>query len=182
MTLIAVPLVVAGCGGPASATVTPGSSPPSPTASLPPGTPSETATPEPVSSTGDPDGATLANGRHPAHIMTVDAETQTVTVDVVQFLTGEAAAEAAREDGAPEVPPPNDYWVRNTNPVLRELPVTAGAAITVNTLAGAESGSSAQDVSRTLDELSVTDGLADAVFWLTVEDGQVTEVAEQYLP
>ena len=62
----------------------------------------------------------------------VDPAVGAVTVDVIQFLTdGDAAARAAGEDGA-EVPPPNDYYIRNTSSRLRILRVASGAPITVN--------------------------------------------------
>jgi hypothetical protein len=70
------------------------------------------------------------------------------TVDVVQFLTGAAAARAAGEDNA-EVPPPNDYYIRNTNPQLRTLPVASDAPITINVHAAQESGSSTKDIPKT---------------------------------
>ena len=58
---------------------------------------------------------------------------------MVQLLTGEAAVSAAREDSG-EVPPPNDYWVRNENDLLRTLPVSTDARVVTNTLTSAETG------------------------------------------
>ena len=55
----------------------------------------------------------------------VDPAVGAVTVDVIQFLTGDAAARAAGEDV--EVPPPNDYYIRNTSSRLRILRVASGA-------------------------------------------------------
>jgi hypothetical protein len=66
-----------------------------------------------------------------ADLVRVDPAARAVTVDVIQFLTGDAAARAAAEDGA-EVPPPNDYYIRDASSRLRTLPTAPGAPITVN--------------------------------------------------
>jgi hypothetical protein len=138
-----------------------------------------TPTPSP-SAAATPDG-TLTNGKHPGYLTGVDVSNRTVTVDVVQFFTGDAATNAAREDGAAEVPPPNDYWIRNANPLLRTLPVSADATITVNVLAGETSGDSAKDVPVTLQQLAGYH-LANHLFWVTVDGGTITKIAEQFLP
>jgi len=80
------------------------------------------------------------------------------------------------------VPPPNDYWIRNVNPMLRTLDVTAGAKITVNTLTAEETGDSTEDVVVDLERLAGFDGLEHHLFWVTVADGEVTRIREQYLP
>jgi hypothetical protein len=125
--------------------------------------------------------AALADGRHAVVVTEVDAGARLVTVDVVQFLTGDAAAKAAKEDGG-ESPPPNDYWIRNANPKLRTLAVLAGAKITVNTLAADETGSSTQDVRTSLTRLAAYGDLSGRLFQVTVRGGKVIGLAEQYLP
>jgi hypothetical protein len=111
----------------------------------------------------------------------VDVDGRKLTIDVVQFFTGSAAADAAKQDGAAEVPPPNDYWIRNANKLLRTLPIATDATITVNTLAGETSGDSAKDVSVTLAQLAGYN-LANHLFWVTVDNGTITKIAEQFLP
>ncbi|HET9006471.1 MAG TPA: hypothetical protein VFQ04_07125 [Actinomycetes bacterium] len=124
----------------------------------------------------------LADGRHPVYLKTVDPDQQTITFDLIQFFTGEAATKAAAEDGQ-ESPPPNDYYIRNVNPRLRTLPVRSDAPITVNVLAAPSTGSSTKDVSVTLDELAgYFPNSGTAPFWITVDQGQVTKVAQQFLP
>ena len=123
-----------------------------------------------------------ADGRHPVYLKTVDPGRQTITFDLIQFFAGEAATKAAAEDGQ-ESPPPNDYYIRNVNPRLRTLPVRSDAPITVNVLAAQSTGSSTKDVSVTLDELaSYFPNSGTAPFWITVEQGQVTKAAQQFLP
>jgi len=59
----------------------------------------------------------------------------TVTIDIAELLTGDAAVTAAIEDGAlepGETSIDNDYYVRNKNPKLRT--VTVGPTAPVNVL------------------------------------------------
>jgi hypothetical protein len=124
----------------------------------------------------------LADGRHPVLIKTVDAQGRRITFDLIQFLTGEAAIKAAAEDHQ-ESPPPNDYYIRNVNPRLRTLPVRSGAPITVNNLAYQESGNSTKNVTVTLAKLaSLMPKQGGPPIWITVQNGQVTKIAEQFVP
>jgi hypothetical protein len=122
----------------------------------------------------------LEDGRHLVLIKTVDPGRRTVTFDLLQWFEGEAAAKAAAEDGE-ESPPPNDYYIRNVNPRLRTLPVAADAPITVSSLAS--SANPTKDTPVTLAQLAgyFPTNVADP-FWITVERGQVTGIAQQYLP
>ena len=142
-----------------------------------------TAAPAPTVSVPTPsEPVVLANGRHPVYLKTVDPDRQTITLDLIQFFTGDAATKAAAEDGE-ESPPPNDYYIRNVNPRLRTLPVAADAPITVNVLAAQTTGSATKDVSVTLAKLaSYFPNSGTPPFWITVEQGQVTRIAQQYLP
>jgi len=124
----------------------------------------------------------LADGRHPVFVTRVNASTRTLTFDLIQFLTGDDAIRAAAEDHQ-ESPPPNDYYIRNVNPRLRTLPVRPGAPVTVNTLAWNETGSSTTTVPVSLAKLA--DLLPQAwspPFWVTVRNGQVVRIAEQFVP
>jgi hypothetical protein len=149
------------------------------------GTPATTAAPAPAptaagAATTEP--AVLADGRHPVYIKTVDPGRRTITFDLIQFFTGDAAAKAAAEDGE-ESPPPNDYYIRNVNPRLRTLPVRAGAPITVNVLAAQSTGSATKDVPVTLEKLaSYFPNSGTPPFWITVQQDEVTEMAQQYVP
>ena len=82
--------------------------------------------------------------------------------------------------GGAEVPPPNDYHVRNADKRLRTLSVAPGAPATVNVHAG--SGSSATDTPTTLGRLAGTAGLRDGLFRVTLTGDRVTRLAELYLP
>jgi hypothetical protein len=80
------------------------------------------------------------------------------------------------------VPPPNDVWIRNENPLLRTLPVLPRAPVVTNTLTAAQTGSATRDVRVTLRRLARLPQVARALFWVSVQDGTVTALREQYLP
>jgi hypothetical protein len=132
----------------------------------------------------------LEDGRHPTFLADLDVTARAVTFDLIQFLTGDEAIAAYEEDvpDDPDPGPPNDYWIRNVNPRLRTLPIAPDATVTVVRL-GEPSG--ADGVPWTLDELPAHLALGTDVpagrlgsnpFWLTVEDGVVVAIDEQYLP
>lgn len=137
------------------------------------------------------DGAALLeDGRHPVFLAELDGEARTVTVDLIQFLTGQEAADAYAEDvpDDPDPGPPNDYWIRNESTELRTLPIAEDVTVSVIRLGEA---SSAEGEPWTLEGLP--DHLAEQVgapdgqlgwspWWLTVEDGVVVAIEEQYLP
>ena len=126
----------------------------------------------------------FADGRHPARITAVDPRGEQLTFDVVQFFSGDAATEAARADGSPDLPPPNDHWIRNVNPRLRTLPVAPDAPVTVNTLSSTETGSATSNSTISLSKLASYEDVrvSYSLFWVTTRDGAVTGIAEQFLP
>jgi hypothetical protein len=98
--------------------------------------------------------------------------------DLACWFSGDAASAAAAEDGE-ESPPPNDYYVRNQNTQVRELPVDGATTVTWY-----PSGDPNDDVTGTfedwavfLDERGFTLGV-----WVTVEDGVVSGIEEQWVP
>jgi hypothetical protein len=134
-----------------------------------------------------PAGSSLATfdssqGTYAAHVAMFDVETLLLSFDVVQWLSGEAAAEAYHRDH-PDDPegPPNDYYVVNESNRLRSSPVAEDATVFLVRL----SADSNADVSPgTLDELAshLTDGDPDGVYWLTFDSDGIVEVCEQYRP
>jgi hypothetical protein len=143
--------------------------------------PTTTTSLPPISTPPEPT-TDLADGRHPVHITTVAAADRKLTVDVIQFLTGDAAARAAAEDGE-ESPPPNDYYVRNVNPRLRTLPVAVDAPVTLNALL-VEETRDGTDRSVTFDRLAsfAPERLRVAIVWITLEGGTITAIEEQFVP
>jgi hypothetical protein len=89
--------------------------------------PSPSAAPTPPSPSAEPvpDPHALADGVYPTFVRAVDVEGATITVDVLQVFVGEAEQHrAAIEDGVEwEYFKYDPVYIRNENPLLRELPV-----------------------------------------------------------
>ena len=131
-----------------------------------------------AASTGQPsEAAQLDNGRHPVLVKRVTMAGRTVTVDLVQWFTGEAAAKAAAEDGK-ESPPPNDYYIRNVNPRLRTLPLATNARLTLTAQTAGQGGSDPVQV----DLARLAASGRNHLFWATVQGGRIQRLEEQYLP
>ena len=92
--------------------------------------------------------------------------------DLARFLTG-AEAEAAAAERGDEVN--NDYYIVNENPRLRTL--IAGGDTVVRVLEGGTPDLVATNVADFAVERS-----PDAGFWVTIEDGIVTEIEQQFVP
>jgi hypothetical protein len=107
--------------------------------------------------------------------------------DYAQFLTGQAAADAAEAAGD-ESPPPNDYYVVNANPRLRTLPLAATVIVRLTTEPGVgplDGGyaSSVTELSKILaSDTEETASLRANGYWLTLVNGVVTRIEEQYTP
>lgn len=150
--------------------------------------PAVTAAPAPKApaSTGAPVASqpvVLSDGRHPVRITTVDPDLRTVTFDLIQLYWGDDEAHEAAKDHQ-ESPPPNDYYIRNSNPRLRTLPVWADAPITCNTLTAGYTGSATKNIRLPLWRLAIVMQAThhSPPFWITVHHGQVVKIAEQYVP
>ncbi|MFU8840666.1 MAG: hypothetical protein ACNA8R_08060 [Nitriliruptoraceae bacterium] len=138
---------------------------------------------------GEPDAARptdLADGRHAVLLHAADLPGRSLTVDVIQFLTGEEARIAYAEDH-PDDPdgPPNDFYIRNVNPRLRTLLAAADVEVTLIHL-DADPAAVVSSWETLLDDLTSEPSDHDLVsynpFWLTVEGGVVTRIEEQYVP
>jgi len=108
-----------------------------------------------------------------------------LTLDYVQVLFGEDANREAARRGL-EVPVPNDYLIVNDNPRLRVFPVRPG--ITVHVLYNDDGTMSyeGRDISLDAWYARLTGPLADqyssSYFLVTVRDGEITRIAQQYTP
>ncbi|HVT76446.1 MAG TPA: hypothetical protein VHD87_05410 [Acidimicrobiales bacterium] len=130
------------------------------------------------------------NGRHIGLIKAVNAD-HTVDVDVVQFLTGQAAIDAYRQDtGDTSGTPDDDYYVRNQNKLVRHLSLAADAVFRVQSLGqdGTTATSPDQGKSVTFADFigfwsgSHHDQAVSTMFWITLTDGKVVTVEEQFVP
>jgi hypothetical protein len=123
----------------------------------------------------------MENGRHMVVLKQVSVSGRTVTFDLVQWFSGDAATKAAAEDGE-ESPPPNDYYIRNVNPRLRTLSVTPDARLSLTrlTLNAGGSGNAAANVE--VDLATIQANGRDHLFWATVQGGRIVALEEQYVP
>jgi hypothetical protein len=101
-----------------------------------------------------------------------------IEFDLACWFSGEGAEIAAAEDGE-ESPPPNDYYVRNQNPMLRGLAVASDTPVRWYL-----SGDPNEYVDGTytgwiafLETIPFQLGI-----WVTIEDGAVTDIEEMWVP
>ncbi len=141
--------------------------------------------PSPSASPSSPSAPVVE--RHPAKVTDTDTVggTHRLTLDYIQFFTGAEASAAAAAHGG-EVPPPNDYFIVNDNPLLREFPVQPG--ITVRAVSVADGTVRPEGYDMTLNDwvAAITGPGAGSFlysfYWFTITDGTITEIEQQYLP
>jgi hypothetical protein len=124
-----------------------------------------------------PSGNGLPDGRWFGYVETVSADD--LGFDLACWFTGTAAAAAASEDGE-ESPPPNDYYVRNLNEVVRTL--TVGSGTEVAWLPSPGDPTSLEVVSYAQWRVEQPGRLYAPGVWITVDDGEITSIQEQYVP
>ena len=135
-------------------------------------------------------GPALADGRHFGFLAAVGAaqEPPRVVFDLAQWFTGDDAVEAAIEDG--RLPPgataiENDYFIRNEDPRWRLVTVdpTAGVSLTVYPFGDIETprvvGFRAFEQ---LFEWNRHGAIRGFPYWLTVEEGTVIAIDQQFVP
>lgn len=134
-----------------------------------------------------PSTAEIAKSREFAFITAVNADSgPAVTADYAQFLTGKEAAAAARAAG--DEIPPNDYYITNTNRGLRTLPVKPGIRVSLLSRPDGSMDTDGYTVSFATwagNWTSPTEGnsaIRSGPYWLTISEGTVTAIEEQYLP
>lgn len=148
---------------------------------------SELASASPLHGTGDKTSS-APTSRQFAFIKSISSgNSPALVADYAQFLTGDAAARAAEKAGT-ESPPPNDYYIVNESGQLRTLRVAPSAKVRLTTKPG--EGAAPEPYASDLKTLAgylasdteETAGLRADGFWLTVTDGVVTGIEEQYAP
>ena len=119
----------------------------------------------------------LGDGEWYGYVVT--AEPSSVEFDLACWFTGDAAAQAAAEDGE-ESPPPNDYYIRNDSDTLRTVPIGAGAEV----IWFPEFGDPTSEATTTYEEwIAAIEGREFEVgTWLTIEGGEVVAIREQWVP
>lgn len=117
--------------------------------------------------------------------LTKSGSAWTMTADYAEFLTGTAAAKAAKAHHS-ESPPPNDYFIVNDNSLLRKLPVKSSAPVKLNDKADGTSDPSGY-TTTVADFASLLTGpqgdrFRAVGYWLTITDGTITAIEEQWVP
>lgn len=118
----------------------------------------------------------LPDGEWYGEVPTFDENS--IGFDLACWFTGDAAVEAAAEDGE-ESPPPNDYYVRNQNDQIRVLVVDSDTPVTWYPSGDPNDVGEGtfSDWITYLEEADFRLGV-----WVTIEGGAVTEITEQWVP
>jgi hypothetical protein len=141
--------------------------------------PEVTVTPIATATKGAKPAAPLADGRRAGFIAKVGAGT--VSMDLVEFLTGDAATKAWRQKNPDSEldSPDNDYFIINDNKKLRKLPLTEDVEVKV---VGARGPGTEESIAVSALEKHFGNQLGGTLFWFTVRQGQVTKIEQQFLP
>ena len=134
--------------------------------------------------------AALEDGRHFGYVRAVDADARIIEFDLAYFLSGKEADRAYQEATGNTDHVPNDYFIVNDNPMLRTLALAPDARLRLldwnhccETFFEGDLGLFAEAIGEQTD---VTDGdliyRGQSQWWITVENGLVTEIEEQYSP
>ena len=139
-------------------------------------------------------GPQLSDGRYLGNMVAVGAnqDPPRLVIDVEQWFTGDAATQAAREDG--QLPPgettvPDGFYIRNQNPRWRTIEIDPTTTVSLTAwLNGQVSDPQVITLDRfgslfsTTAEWPKSQVLHYDPFWITVRDGKVVAIHQQYLP
>jgi hypothetical protein len=114
----------------------------------------------------------------------------TLAFDEAEVLTGKEAQEAAENDGvvAPGDPVPNDYYIRNRDKTTQTLRIANDAAITAKRCQPCRNGRPGRLDPFLASFATGRQTFADpyrgtySQYWLTIRDGEVVAIDEQYVP
>jgi len=134
-------------------------------------------------------GAPLEDGRHFGYVRSVDPDAGAIEFDLAYFLSGQEANAAYQAAGGTG-PVPNDHFVVNDNPLLRTLTLAPDVRLRLldwnhccETFFDGDLTPFAQAIEQQAD---VTNGdliyRGQSSWWVTVQNGVVTEIEEQYSP
>ncbi len=139
---------------------------------------------------GTPAPATLADGTYFGFVKSIDTGSDAMAFDLACFYTGDEANEQAAQRGD-KVPVPNDVYIVNDNPATRDVPVDPGTELRLidwnaccETSPGAELDALGTAIAQgdivEIDGRRYAGGLSP--YWITIEDGRVVLIEEQFLP
>jgi hypothetical protein len=163
---------------------------PQPTSESPSSTPSESASPSASAiATAEPAGDTLPDGTYFVQLIDIQGGEEgplQLQYDLAYFLTGEEANQAATDRGM-ETPVPNDYFIVNDNPKLRLSPLEGVYSVKyIPEGSGLSTPVKAHEAQFLgwMGETVQTDfpPKDTSWWWITIENGSVTKIQQQYLP
>ena len=141
-----------------------------------------------------PGGGPAADGRHFGFVKAVNASATpaALDIDIAEFLSGEEANAAAEEDGAIAKGEgvPNDYYIRNEEKDVVTLEVARDVRVThiqcpnscADGIPGEFDGFAASFADTGEKSLADEYRGSESQYWITVRDGVVVAIDEQYLP
>lgn len=132
-------------------------------------------------------GPALADGRHFVSIAAVgdDQDPPRLIVDLQQWFTDQEAVDAALEDGVhPSEAGINGYYIRNENPRWRIVAVDPAASVALTTYPhGQIDDPGIVDLPQFASLFAASDEyIKYSPYWLTVRDGVVVRIDEQFVP
>jgi hypothetical protein len=179
-----------GTGGDEQAAVSPTATTPAPTSETSSPTPTEKPSPTPSAiATDEPSGDTLPDGRYFVQLTDIQGGEEgplLLQYDLAYFLTGEEANQAADDRGL-ETPVPNDYFIVNDNPKLRLTPLEGVYSVKYipegSGLSSPVKAHEAQFLGWMGESVQTDFPPKDTSWWwVTIENGSVTKIEQQYLP
>jgi hypothetical protein len=139
---------------------------------------------------GTPAPATLADGTYFGFLESIDVGSGVSGFDLACFYTGDEANEQAAARGD-EVPVPNDVYIVNDNPSTRDVPVDPSVELLLidwNACCDSSPGAQLDAFASALGEQDFVeiDGFRYAggvsPYWITIEEGRIVGIEEQFLP
>jgi hypothetical protein len=161
-----------------------------PTSETPSATPTEHASPTPSAiPTAEPAGDTLPDGRYFVQLTDIQGGEEgplQLQYDLAYFLTGADANQAAADRGL-ETPVPNDYFIVNDNPKLRLTPLEGVYSVKYipegSGLSTPVKAHEAQFLGWMGESVQTDFPPKDTSWWwITIANGSVTKIEQQYLP
>jgi hypothetical protein len=181
LLLAIVSVSLAACGSSSKsatpATTTTTASIPSTTAAIPSSTtaPAPNTTVPPATSSSIP---TVV--KESAYVDSVNLAAHTITIDPMEFLTGQAATtEYHKANPNTTGGPDNDYYIVNPTKDHVVLPLEPTAVVRLVQVNGVPH---TDPLPQTQAQFANYSALTRAPFWITIERGNVTEVIEQFVP
>lgn len=117
-----------------------------------------------------------------------------LNIDYIQWLSGDAAEKAMREDG--ECPKTgecivyDDYYIRNQNPLIRTFEIYPDAKIVMQTYGAEQTGIVGNNQEVTFDQFKnifssasgLNSHLKDVPYIVEISNQQIIKITEQYIP